>query len=79
MCFSLAWFAQLLIFIVVVCFVVAILKIWLLPFVAALGDWGGRVVQTINLIVALIVVIFVIWLCVDLIQCAMGGGFFAHR
>lgn len=79
MCFSLAWFEQLLVWLVIVCAVIAILKI-LPPYVLSqLGDLDGGVsvvMAVIRIVVWAIVAIFVIYICFALISCLMsyGGG-----
>lgn len=71
MCFSIGWFLQLLIFLVIICAVVALVRIWLLPLLAPID---GRLVATINVIIGVVVAIIVIYLLFDLISCALGGG-----
>ena len=44
-----------------------------------LGAIDGRIAQTINIILAVVVAIIVIWLCVDLISCALGSGLWLRR
>ena len=70
-CFSLAWLLQLLIFIVVICAVIAILRIWVFPM---LGATDPRIVSTINIIIWAVVCIFVIYVCAELLMCAFAGG-----
>lgn len=76
MCFNLAWFAQFLITIIIICAVFALIRLWVLPL---LGAIDGRIAQTINIILAVVVAIIVIWLCVDLISCALGSGLWLRR
>jgi len=80
MCFSLEWFKQLLILLVIVCAIIGILKI-LLPYV--LSKLGAEASEGVNIILAVvriiiwaIIVLFVIYVCFALIQCLMsyGGG-----
>ena len=72
MCFSLGWLEQLLVWIVIVCAVVGILKL-LLPFVLTqLGVGGGIIVAAINIVIWAVIAIFVIYICFDLISC-LGG------
>ena len=72
MCFSLGWLEQLLVWIVIVCAVVGILKL-LLPFVLTqLGVGGGIIVAAINIVIWAVIAIFVIYICFDLIEC-LGG------
>ena len=73
MCFSLPWLEALLIWIVVVCAIVGILKL-LLPFILTqLGVGGGIIVAAINIVIWAIIAIFVIYICFDLISC-LGGA-----
>ena len=77
MCFSLAWLQQLLIWIVIVGAIVAILQLFLPWVVSQAGFLGGAVdvlLQIIKIVVWAIVVIFVIYVAFDLIQCLAGSG-----
>jgi hypothetical protein len=71
MCFSVAWLIQMLIILVVICAVIAILRIWVLPMMASVD---GRIPATINILIWAVVCIFVIYLVADLLMCALGGG-----
>lgn len=76
MCFSLLWLIQTLVWVVVVCAVVAIIY-KLVPFLMVqLGVHSDLVMSIIKIIVAAIVVIAVLWLLYDLVACAglMGGA-----
>ncbi len=74
MCFSVGWLVQMLVFLVVLCAVIAILRIWIFPM---LGATDPRIVSTINIIIWAVVCIFVIYVCAELLMCAFaGGGFF---
>ncbi len=75
MCFSLGWFENLLIWIVIIGAIFAIFRL-LLPLVfAQLGAPGNVIMQVLNILLWAVVVIFVIILCFDLISCLAGGGF----
>jgi hypothetical protein len=77
MCFSLAWLANLLIWIVVVAAVIAVLKL-LIPWALGLvGIDAGPLMQIIQIIIYAIVAIFVIVVVFALLSCLMGGGGFA--
>jgi hypothetical protein len=72
MCFSLPWIEQLLVWLVIVCAIIAILRL-LLPWVAA--QLGIPIIgQVINIILWAVVVIFVIYFCFSLLSCLGGGG-----
>jgi hypothetical protein len=69
MCFSLGWIEQLFVWFIVICAVVAILKI-LLPFVAGqLGAAGGVIIQVINIVLWAIIAICVVYFCFAVISC----------
>ncbi len=70
MCFSVGWIVQLLVMLVVICLIVGLVRIWLVPMVA-----DPRIVQTVNWIIWAVVVIFIIYVCADLLICAFSGGF----
>ncbi len=73
-CFSLGWLEQLLIWLVIVCAVIGILKL-IVPFVLAqLGTGGDIIMKAINIVMWAIICIFVIYVCFALISCLTGGG-----
>ena len=75
MCISLAFIAQLLIWIVIVSAVVAIIRV-LVPWVAAHlggGDWS-IIVSVLNIVLWAVVAIFIINIVVALIGCLLGYG-----
>lgn len=73
-CFSLPWLEQILIWLVVVCAVVAILRL-LVPFILAqLGAGGDIIMKAINIVVWAIICCFVIYICFALIYCLTGSG-----
>ena len=79
MCFSTAWIEQLLVWLVIVCAIIAILRL-VLPWVAA--QLGIPLIgQIINIVLWAVVVIFVIYFCFALIGCLDGSGvgLFPHR
>jgi hypothetical protein len=75
-CFSLAWIQQVLIYAVIVCAVIALLKL-VIPFILAqLGSGGGIISQAINILFWAIICIFVIYVVFAIIGCllSMSGG-----
>jgi hypothetical protein len=75
MCFSLLWFEQLLIYLVIICAAIAIIKL-LIPFVLSqLGAGGNVIAGAINIVMWAVIAIFVIYICFGLISCLLGGGF----
>lgn len=76
MCFSLDWIGHVIIVLIVIAAVVAIAKIWLLPLLSGLD---GRVVQTVNILIGVVVACIVIWLVVEVLSCALGGGLFLRH
>ena len=74
MCFSLGWLEQLLVWIVIVCAVVAIIRL-LVPFILAqLGAGGGVIMAALNIVMWAVICIFVIYVCFALISCLGGMG-----
>jgi hypothetical protein len=70
MCFSAAWFVNLLIWLIIVCAIVAIGRV-ILPIVLGwLGVAGGIVMQVINIVLIAIVLIVLVWFAYDLMMCA---------
>jgi hypothetical protein len=78
-CFSLGMLEQLLIWLVIICAVIAIIKLLLIPLVLSpMGQPGAIIIQVVNIIVWVIVAIAIIYIVFDLLQCAIGGGFGLH-
>lgn len=71
MCFSIQWIEQLLVWLVIVCAIVAILRL-LLPWVAS--QIGGIIPAVINIVLWAVIAIFVIYFCFALIECLIGAG-----
>jgi hypothetical protein len=57
---------------VIICGVIAILRIWVFPLLAGTDP---RIVATLNIIIWVAVAIFVIYVCATLLMCAFSGGF----
>ena len=74
MCFSLGWIAQLLIWLVVVCAVVAVVRILLPMILGPLGGPTAVIIQILRIIMWAVVCIFAIWVVFDLLQCLVGFG-----
>lgn len=73
-CFGLQWLEQLFIYIIVVCAIIAIIKL-LLPLVfAQLGGPGSVLVQIINIVLWAVIACFVVYIAFALISCLLGGG-----
>ena len=76
MCFSLGWIEQLLVWLVIVCAIVAILRLFL-PWIAAqLGGAGGIIIAVLNIVLYAIIAIYVIYFVFMLIGCLAGSGGF---
>lgn len=78
MCFSAAGIENFLIWLVVVCVVIGILKI-LVPWILSLAGVGitGPVSQIINILIIALIIIAVIIVAFSLIEC-LGPGFGPH-
>lgn len=77
MCFSIGWLEQLLVWLVIVCAVIMVLRL-VVPWVAA--QLGIPIIaQVLNIVLWAIVVIFVIYFCFALLSCLSGGPPFLHR
>jgi hypothetical protein len=71
-CFSAAWFVSLLIWLIVICAVVAIVRLILPVVLGWLGVAGGMVMQVLNILLIAFALIVLIWFCYDLLMCAGG-------
>lgn len=74
MCFSLYWLVSLLVWIVVVCGIVAVFRLVLPLVLGWLGIAGGVVMQVLNIILAVILIVTLLWFCYDLVTCLGGVG-----
>jgi hypothetical protein len=77
MCFGLAWFEQILIWIVVVCAVVALLRLlvsFVLPKLGLGGEVVGFIIAAVRILIWAIICIFAIIFIFELISCLLGGG-----
>ncbi len=69
MCFSWAWLVQILVWLIVICGIVAIFRLVLPIVLGWLGVAGGVVMQVLNIILIMVVLIFLIYFCFDLLSC----------
>ena len=75
MCFSLGAIEMLLIWLVIVCAVIAVIKLLLIPLVLSpMGAPGNIIIQIVNIIVWVVVAIFCIYIIFDLLACLLSGG-----
>lgn len=82
MCFSLPYIENLLIWLVIICALVAFARLLLPKILSLVGVAGDIVMQAINIFVWAVVCIFVIIFVFDLIGCLIGmggGGHFLPR
>lgn len=70
MCFSIAWVIALLIQIIIICVVVGIVRIVLPVVLGWLGVGGDVVMRVLNLVLAAVVIIWLLYLLLDLLRCA---------
>jgi hypothetical protein len=76
-CFGLGWFEQILIWIVVICAVVALLKLlvsFVLPKLGLGGEIVAFIVAAVRILIWAIICIFAIVFIFELIACLLGGG-----
>jgi hypothetical protein len=75
MCLSLATLEAWLIWLVVICAVIAIVRLLVVPLVLTpMGEPGVILIRVVNIIVWVIVAIAVIYLVFDLLSCVLSGG-----
>jgi hypothetical protein len=76
MCFDLAWWENLFIWVVIIAAIVAILRLLVPLVLGQLGIGGSLFMQIINIVIWAIIVIFIIYFAFGMIQClmSMGGG-----
>ena len=75
-CFSLGFVENLLIWLVIVCLIVAIFRLLIPKLLGLLGSppGAGTVITILGWIIGAIVLIFIIILVFDLLSCVIGGG-----
>ena len=77
MCFSLGWLQQLFVWIIIICAIIAIIKI-LLPYVMSFaGELGGAaavIIAVVKIVFWAIVAIMVVYVVFALISCLLGMG-----
>ena len=71
-CFSIYWFESLLIWLIVICGVIAIFRLVLPLVLGWLGVAGGLVMQVLNIILVVIVLCALVYFAFDLLSCAGG-------
>jgi hypothetical protein len=76
MCFSLEWVGQLLIWLVVICAFIAIVRVLLPRIVGQLGEPATLIMTIVNIVMWAAILIFIIIVLVNLFSCLIGGGGF---
>lgn len=77
MCFGLPWLEQLLIWLVIICVVIALLRLlvsFVLPKLGLAGEVAGFVVAAVRIVIWGMICIFAIVIIFELISCLLGGG-----
>jgi hypothetical protein len=70
MCFSAAWFVSLLVWLIVICAVLAIFRLVLPTVLGWLGVAGTLVMQVLNIILIAFVLIVLVCFCYDILVCS---------
>lgn len=78
MCFSIGWLEQVIVWLIIVCAVVAIIRL-LVPLLVGvleplLGGVAGTIGQIINIILYAFIAIVVVYFVFGLISCLLGAG-----
>lgn len=77
MCFSLAWLANLLIWLIVVCGVIALIRLLISFAVPHLGlgaEVVNFIVQALTIVLWVVVCCAAVWFIFELIECLLGGS-----
>ena len=77
MCFSLEWVKDMLIFLIIICGVIAFVRLFLPRLLALMGASGGLILAAINIIIWVAVACFIVYIFFDFIACL--GGFHLPR
>jgi len=78
MCFNLAWFENLLIWLVIVFAIIAVAKLLLPLIFGRMGLAGEIILRIINIIISTVVIIYIIIIAFDLYSCLSASGFRFH-
>jgi uncharacterized membrane protein len=78
MCLSTEWIEYLIIRLIILCAVVAVIRLIVPWAMAQLGVAGGLVASVVNIVLWAIVAIVVVVICFALLNC-LGTGFIFHR
>jgi hypothetical protein len=74
-CVSLYFVENLLIWLIVICAVLAIVKLLIVPYVLTpMGQPGVILIQVVNIIVWAVIAVAIVVIIFDLLSCALGGG-----
>lgn len=72
MCFSLAWLLSTLIPLIVICAVIGIVRVVLPTVLGWLGVGGDIVMRVFNIILIAVVLIVLVYFCIEMLSCAGG-------
>jgi hypothetical protein len=78
MCFDLAWFENLLIWLVIIFAIIAVFKLLLPLIFSRMGLAGEIILRIINIGISAVIVIYIIIIAFDLYSCLSAGGFNFH-
>jgi hypothetical protein len=71
-CFSLAWLLSILIPLIVICAIIGIVRVVLPVILGWLGVGGEIVMRVFNIILIAVVLIILVYFCIELLSCAGG-------
>jgi len=74
MCFTMEFIESLFIWAVIICAVVAIIRILIALVLPGLGQIGVILMQLLNIVMWAIIAIFIIYICFDLISCLISAA-----
>jgi hypothetical protein len=77
MCFGLSWIEAFLVWLVVICLVIGLLRLlvtFIVPRLGLSGEIVNFVVRAITMVIWAIICIAAIYFIFDIVACALGGG-----
>jgi hypothetical protein len=74
MCWSLAWLANLIVWLIIAATIIAVLRL-LIPWLLGLLGIGGPIPQIVNIILVAAIAIVAVMVVFALLACLTGGGY----
>lgn len=74
-CFSIELIVRIIIFIALIILCIAIFNLWVGDWLASMSPYGAKLALTLKWIFGFIIFCFVLYLLVELVECALGSSY----